>query len=131
MTRHLISVSDLSDRMEQLIDEAISMKRAWRAGGAPRPLDGRALAMIFEKPSTRTRVSFEVGIYQLGGMGLFLGPTVGAAVMVLLNSYITSYTEYWAFFLGLTLILIVLFFPKGVGGLVVDQYQTLSNRKGN
>ncbi|MCP4667815.1 MAG: branched-chain amino acid ABC transporter permease [Deltaproteobacteria bacterium] len=67
----------------------------------------------------------------LGGMSLFLGPTVGAATMVLLNSYITSYTEYWAFFLGITLILIVLFFPKGVGGLVVDQYQTWKKRKGN
>ena len=66
----------------------------------------------------------------LGGMGLFLGPTVGAAVMVLLNSYITSYTEYWPFFLGLTLILIVLFFPRGVGGLVVERVQALRNRKG-
>jgi len=74
VTRHLISVSDLSDRMEPLIDDAISTKRAWRAGGAPRPLEGRALAMIFEKPSTRTRVSFEVAMFQLGGHALFLSP---------------------------------------------------------
>jgi len=74
VTRHLISVSDLSDRMEQLIDDAISMKRAWMAGDAPRPLEGRALAMIFEKPSTRTRVSFEVAMFQLGGHALFLSP---------------------------------------------------------
>jgi branched-chain amino acid transport system permease protein len=58
----------------------------------------------------------------LGGMTLFLGPAVGAAIMVLLNSFITSYTEYWPFFLGATLILIVLFFPKGVGGLAYEQY---------
>jgi branched-chain amino acid transport system permease protein len=59
----------------------------------------------------------------LGGMNLFLGPALGAVIMVLLNSFITSYTEYWGMFLGITLILIVLFFPKGVGGLVVEQFQ--------
>ncbi len=74
MTRHLISVTDLAGRLEQLIDRAIEMKKAWKAGDAPKVLDGRALAMIFEKPSTRTRVSFEVGMHQLGGHGLFLSP---------------------------------------------------------
>jgi branched-chain amino acid transport system permease protein len=66
----------------------------------------------------------------LGGMHLFLGPAVGAAIMVLLNSFITSYTEYWGLFLGITLIFIVLFFPKGVGGLMVEQYQSWMKRKG-
>ncbi|UCC94190.1 MAG: ornithine carbamoyltransferase [Thermoplasmata archaeon] len=74
MTRHLISVADLAGRLEQLIDRAIDMKRAFKSGDAPKVLDGRALAMIFEKPSTRTRVSFEVGMHQLGGHGLFLSP---------------------------------------------------------
>ncbi len=74
MTRHLISVADLDGRIEQLIDKAIEMKKAFKAGDAPRLLDGRALAMIFEKPSTRTRVSFEVAMFQLGGHGLFLSP---------------------------------------------------------
>ena len=74
MTRHLISVADLDGRLEQLIDKAIEMKTAFKAGDAPRLLDGRALAMIFEKPSTRTRVSFEVAMFQLGGHGLFLSP---------------------------------------------------------
>ncbi len=74
MTRHLISVTDLEGRLEQLIDRAIEMKRALKAGDAPRLLDGRALAMVFEKPSTRTRVSFEVAMFQLGGQGLFLSP---------------------------------------------------------
>ncbi len=74
MTRHLISVADLEGRIEQLIDKAIDMKKAFKAGDAPRLLDGRALAMIFEKPSTRTRVSFEVAMFQLGGHGLFLSP---------------------------------------------------------
>jgi ornithine carbamoyltransferase len=74
MTRHLISVADLEGRLEQLIDKAIEMKKAFKAGKAPRLLDGKALAMIFEKPSTRTRVSFEVAMVQLGGHGLFLSP---------------------------------------------------------
>jgi len=60
----------------------------------------------------------------LGGMTLFLGPALGAAIMVFLNSFITSYTEYWGLFLGTTLILIVLFFPKGLGGLAVEKYRT-------
>jgi len=66
----------------------------------------------------------------LGGMHLFLGPALGATIMVLLNSFITSYTEYWGLFLGLTLIFIVLFFPKGVGGLVVEQYQGWIRKRG-
>ena len=57
----------------------------------------------------------------LGGMHIFFGPALGAAVMVLLNSFITSYTEYWGLCLGTTLILIVLFFPKGVGGLLAEK----------
>jgi len=65
----------------------------------------------------------------LGGMNLFFGPALGAAIMVLLNSFITSYTEYWGMTLGITLILIVLFFPKGVGGLAVEKYQTWIQRK--
>lgn len=65
----------------------------------------------------------------LGGMTLFWGPAIGAVIMVFLNSFITSYTEYWGFFLGITLILIVLFFPKGVGGVLVEQYQNWTNRK--
>jgi branched-chain amino acid transport system permease protein len=65
----------------------------------------------------------------LGGMSLFFGPTVGAAIMVLLNTYITSYTEYWGLVLGGVLILIVLFFPKGVGGLVVEQVERRRKRR--
>ncbi len=65
----------------------------------------------------------------LGGMTLFLGPALGAAIMVLLNSFVTSYTEYWGLCLGITLILIVLFFPRGIGGIMVERYQTWKKRK--
>jgi branched-chain amino acid transport system permease protein len=59
----------------------------------------------------------------LGGMNLFLGPAIGAAIMILLSSFATSYMKYWLFAMGTILILIVLFCPKGVGGLVVDKYK--------
>jgi len=65
----------------------------------------------------------------LGGMHVFFGPALGAVIMVLLNSFITSYTEYWGLFIGITLILIVLFFPQGVGGLINEQLRSTMNRK--
>jgi branched-chain amino acid transport system permease protein len=65
----------------------------------------------------------------LGGMNLFFGPALGAAIMVLLNSFITSYTEYWGMTLGVTLILIVLFFPNGVGGVMAEKYHKWRERK--
>ncbi len=65
----------------------------------------------------------------LGGMQVFLGPTLGAAIMVLLNSFVTSYTEYWGLFLGTTLVLIVLFFPQGVGGVIHERLQARAKRK--
>ncbi len=60
----------------------------------------------------------------LGGMNLFLGPAVGAAIMILLSSFVTSYMKYWLFTMGTILILIVLFCPKGVGGFLFDKYRS-------
>ncbi|HEY5546517.1 MAG TPA: ornithine carbamoyltransferase [Gemmatimonadaceae bacterium] len=70
--RHFLSIPDFTrPELEQLLALAESM----RAGRyTARPLQGQALAMIFMKSSTRTRVSFEVGCYQLGGHALFLSP---------------------------------------------------------
>ena len=62
------------DELSELIQRAIQMKQAWKSGEITQPLKQRTLAMIFEKSSTRTRVSFETGITQLGGHGLFLSP---------------------------------------------------------
>lgn len=72
--KDLVSVHDLSpEEVWQIIKTAEVMKLRQKAGIQERPLAGKTLAMIFHKPSTRTRVSFEVGIWQLGGMALYLG----------------------------------------------------------
>lgn len=75
MRKDLLRVLDLSARgILALIASGTAWKR--RGGGpkAPRPLAGKTLAMIFQKASTRTRVSFEVGMTRLGGHALFLSP---------------------------------------------------------
>ncbi|MGE5529840.1 MAG: ornithine carbamoyltransferase [Patescibacteria group bacterium] len=71
--RDLISLHDLStEEIWEIIETAASFKSQRRAGLAARPLQGKTLAMIFTKSSTRTRISFEVAMYQLGGYALFL-----------------------------------------------------------
>jgi ornithine carbamoyltransferase len=63
--RHFLADDDLTPAEQaEVLDLAAELKRAGRSG--PRPLEGRAVAVVFEKPSTRTRLSFEVGIAQLG-----------------------------------------------------------------
>ncbi|MBQ6132347.1 MAG: ornithine carbamoyltransferase [Selenomonadaceae bacterium] len=71
--KDLLSIHDLSrDEVEEIIDCAAKLKIMQKAGVEHKILAGKTLGMIFEKSSTRTRVSFEVGIFQLGGTGLFL-----------------------------------------------------------
>jgi len=73
--RHFLSLLDLSaDEARALIARAMELKRMLRSGEEYRPFPGRTLAMIFDKSSTRTRVSFEAGMVQLGGHALFLSP---------------------------------------------------------
>jgi len=71
--RDFTRVADWSrDELLQALDLADELKRLQAAREPHALLPGRTLGMIFQKPSTRTRVSFEVGIYQLGGVGLYL-----------------------------------------------------------
>ncbi len=72
MKRDIISVLDMSGDLEELIDLSIELKkkRYERSPG----MDNRVLALIFEKPSTRTRVSFETAMDQLGGHAIYLNP---------------------------------------------------------
>jgi ornithine carbamoyltransferase len=73
--RHFLSVLDLtSDEHRALIAHAIDVKQKLKQGISHTPLSGKLLAMIFEKSSTRTRVSFEAGMYQLGGHAMFMSP---------------------------------------------------------
>jgi len=71
--RDFLSLGDISpEEVEGLLDLAEELKKREERGGVAAPLAGKTLAMIFDKPSTRTRVSFEVGMSQLGGHALFL-----------------------------------------------------------
>lgn len=73
--RHFLSLLDLSAaELRGLIQRAIELKAMQREGLRHEPLKNRTLGMIFEKSSTRTRVSFEAGMTQLGGHAIFLSP---------------------------------------------------------
>lgn len=71
--RDFLAIADWSrEELEQVLQTAEMLKLRQKAGFMDQPLKGKTLGMYFSKASTRTRVSFEVGIYQLGGHGLFL-----------------------------------------------------------
>ncbi|MGG4216641.1 ornithine carbamoyltransferase [Paenibacillus jamilae] len=71
--RDFLELDDYSpEEIQHLIELAIEIKRKHKNGEVYQPLKGKTLGLIFEKSSTRTRVSFEVGMYQLGGHALFL-----------------------------------------------------------
>jgi len=73
--RHFLTLMDFSkDELGRLIQRAIELKAMWKQGEQYEPMKNKTLAMIFEKSSTRTRVSFEVGMTQLGGHAMFLSP---------------------------------------------------------
>lgn len=73
--RHFLTLMDLSsDELNWVIERAIELKAMQHKGVIYEPLKNRVLGMIFEKSSTRTRVSFETGMIQLGGGAIFLSP---------------------------------------------------------
>jgi ornithine carbamoyltransferase len=76
--RHLTTLFDVNPvELSEILTIAHDLKRLWQQGQRPPLLAGRVLALLFEKPSLRTRVSFEAGIVQLGGAAMFLGQEVG------------------------------------------------------
>jgi ornithine carbamoyltransferase len=77
--KDLLSVNDLSrERLLRLFTLAAELKQRWKRSRRGAPLAGRSLALIFEKQSLRTRVTFEVGIVQLGGRAVYLsGQEIG------------------------------------------------------
>ena len=73
--RHFLTLTDLnSDELRQIINRAIELKAIQHRAEIFEPLKNKVLAMIFEKSSTRTRVSFEAGMAQFGGHAIFLSP---------------------------------------------------------
>ena len=75
MKKNLLSILDLSsEEIYSLLDRASVLKQLQKDGVPHHPLSGKTLGLLFEKSSTRTRVSFEVGAYQLGGNTIFLSP---------------------------------------------------------
>ena len=73
--KHFLSIADQSPEvLQDLIDLAIQLKKEQKSGGNKPLLQGKALAMVFQKPSLRTRVSFEMAMQHLGGHALYLSP---------------------------------------------------------
>ncbi len=73
--QHFLSLADLTaDELWNLLDLATSLKSEWKSGGNRPILANKSLALVFQKPSLRTRVSFEMGMVHLGGYALYLSP---------------------------------------------------------
>ena len=73
--QHLVTVADLStSEIWRLLELAADLKAEWRGGGNKPLLAGKTLGMVFQKPSLRTRVSFEMGMAHLGGRAMYLSP---------------------------------------------------------
>lgn len=73
--KHFLAVSDYSSQeLQDLLDLAIRLKKEYFGGGNPSLLKGKVLGMIFQKPSLRTRVSFDMAMRHLGGDALYLSP---------------------------------------------------------
>mgnify|MGYP001186107534 CR=1 FL=1 len=71
--KHLMKMSDLTpDEVAHILDVADELKAQQKAGGTEPLLKGKSVALMFSKNSTRTRTSFEVGVYQLGGLGNYM-----------------------------------------------------------
>ena len=74
--KHFVSVTDFSRaELDQVLARARQVKAEWKEGRSEPVLNGQTLAMIFEKPSLRTRVTFEAGMTQLGGHAIYLAPS--------------------------------------------------------
>ena len=78
MVRHVLTLDDLSsDEIREVLSLSADLKSKFNAGIREDLFPRRVMAMLFQKPSLRTRVSFETGIRHLGGASLFLGEDVG------------------------------------------------------
>ncbi|MDZ4158485.1 MAG: ornithine carbamoyltransferase, partial [Anaerolineaceae bacterium] len=75
MKRDFIAISDCSSlEIQSILNLSLELKKEWLAEGNPPLLKGKVLAMVFQKPSLRTRVSFDMAMRHLGGDALYLSP---------------------------------------------------------
>ena len=73
--QHFLSLTDLApEQLRELLDLALDLKQEWKNGGNSPLLKGMTLGLLFQKPSLRTRVSFEMGMHHLGGNALYISP---------------------------------------------------------
>jgi ornithine carbamoyltransferase len=73
---HFLNLADLApDELRSLLNLAVELKEEWKAGGNRPLLKGKTLGLVFQKPSLRTRISFEMGMIHLGGQALYLSPS--------------------------------------------------------
>jgi ornithine carbamoyltransferase len=73
--KHFLSINDCStEELQELLDLSISLKKLYKTGGQDLCLTGKVLAMLFEKPSLRTRISFHVAMTDLGGSAIYVKP---------------------------------------------------------
>src|SRR5512140_718980 len=73
--KHFLAITDNSSQeIHDLLDLAVRLKAEWKAGGNPPLFKGKVMAMIFQKPSLRTRVSFDMAMRHMGGDALYLSP---------------------------------------------------------
>jgi ornithine carbamoyltransferase len=74
--KNFLSIADHSpEAIQELLDLAVELKNEWKTAGNPPIFKNKVLAMVFQKPSLRTRVSFDMGMRHLGGDALYLSPT--------------------------------------------------------
>jgi ornithine carbamoyltransferase len=73
MIKHFLSIEDYtSDELRLLLDQTVQLKQLYRDGGRDLCMAGKTMAMLFEKPSSRTRISFQAGAAQLGGSAIYI-----------------------------------------------------------
>ncbi len=75
MTKHFLTIEDYqTDELQLILDQAFELKKLYLEGGRDECLKGKTAALLFEKPSSRTRISFQVAMTQLGGASIYLKP---------------------------------------------------------
>src|SRR5271170_381000 len=96
MPRHFLDLLDITAlEAHRLIEQSLAIKRAEQGGRRPAMLAGRSLGLLFEKPSLRTRVSFEAAIARLGGNAIFLrSEDVGLGIRESVSDFARVLSQY-------------------------------------